>query len=169
MPTSLQKAHEYLDMLEADRRTALALSEQKAEEARLIKARQEGFRAAMEMLAGETSGRGAGSEPRGPGRQRARRPIRQMILRELSFSGQTMTTTQIAKAIDYNSDRTKTALSRMEATGQVLRNGEDRWTIGIGAMAFRPERTARHVVAASIPRQVVTAAPVMTTSEGSPG
>src|SRR6478672_7385761 len=49
--TSLQKAHEYLDMLEADRRTALALSEQKAEEARLIKARQEGFRAAMEMLA----------------------------------------------------------------------------------------------------------------------
>ena|SRR6202040_3895583 len=115
MPTSLQKAHEYLDMLEADRRTALALSEQKAEEARLIKARQEGFRAAMEMLAGETSGSGAGSEPRGPGRQRARRPIRQMILRELSFSGQTMTTTQIAKAIDYNSDRTKTALSRVHA------------------------------------------------------
>lgn len=65
MPTSLQKAHEYLDMLEADRRTALALSEQKTEEARLIKARQEGFRAAMEMLACETSGSGAGSEPRG--------------------------------------------------------------------------------------------------------
>ena len=103
MPTSLQKAHEYLDMLEADRRTALALSEQKAEEARLIKARQEGFRAAMEMLAGETSGSSAGSEPRGPGRQRVRRPIRLMILRELSFSGQTMTATQIAKAIDYNS------------------------------------------------------------------
>jgi DNA-binding IclR family transcriptional regulator len=58
-----------------------------------------------------------------------------MILRELSFSGQTMTTTQIPKAIDYNSDRTKTALSRMEATGQVLRNGADQWTIGIGAMA----------------------------------
>jgi hypothetical protein len=135
MPTSLQKAHEYLDMLEADRRTALALSEQKAEEARLIKARQEGFRAAMEMLAGETSGSSAGSEPRGPGRQRARRPIRQMILRELSFSGQTMTATQIAKAIDYNSVRTKTALNRMEATGHVLRNGADRWTIGIGAMA----------------------------------
>jgi hypothetical protein len=38
-----------------------------------------------------------------------------MILRELSFSGQTMTTTQIAKAIDYNSDRTKTALSRVHA------------------------------------------------------
>ena len=50
MSTRNEKALAYLDVLEADRLTALALSEQKAEEARLIKARQEGFRAAMEML-----------------------------------------------------------------------------------------------------------------------
>jgi hypothetical protein len=63
-----------------------------------------------------------------------RRPIRKIILRELSFSGQTMTSTQIAKAIDYNLTRMKTALSRMEATGQVVRSGADRWTIAVGAM-----------------------------------
>jgi hypothetical protein len=45
-----------------------------------------------------------------------------------------MTATQIAKAIDYNLNRTKTALSRMEATGQLIRNGADRWTIAIGTM-----------------------------------
>ena len=50
MSTPIEKALAYLDTLEADRRMALALSEQKAEEARLIKARQEGFQAAMELL-----------------------------------------------------------------------------------------------------------------------
>ena len=50
MPTQLEKAREYLDVLEAERLAALALSEQKAEEAKLIKARLEGFQAAMEML-----------------------------------------------------------------------------------------------------------------------
>ena len=45
----------YLDALEADRMAALALSEQKTEEAKLIKARQEGFRAALDILCGETS------------------------------------------------------------------------------------------------------------------
>jgi len=38
MSTQLEKALAYLDALEADRQAALALSEQKAEEARLIKA-----------------------------------------------------------------------------------------------------------------------------------
>ena len=42
MLTLTEKARAYLDTLEADRRAALALSEQKAEEAKLIKARQEG-------------------------------------------------------------------------------------------------------------------------------
>ena len=41
---------------------ALALSEQKAEEAKLIKGRQEGFRAALDILRGETSARDAVSE-----------------------------------------------------------------------------------------------------------
>jgi hypothetical protein len=47
--------------LEADRQAALALSEQKAEEARLLKARQEGFQAALELLTIGTSGGDAAS------------------------------------------------------------------------------------------------------------
>ena len=136
MPTPLEKAREFLEKLEADRRNALQVSEQKAEEAMLIKARQEGFQAAMELFGITTSV--SNSEPgnaQAPAAKRSRRPIPQMILRELSFSGQTMTATQIAKAIDYNLTRTKTALSRMEATGQLMQNGADRWTIATGAMA----------------------------------
>src|SRR5438132_12079120 len=101
MLTLLEKARAYLDALEADRRAALALSEQKVEEAKLIKARQEGFQAAMELLGGEVPVGNAGIDPEEPGRRRARRRIPQLILRELSFSGQAMTTSQMAKAIDY--------------------------------------------------------------------
>src|SRR5580700_10704609 len=54
MKKLLERARAYLAGLEADRQTALALSEQKAEEAKLIKARQEGFQAALALL-GETS------------------------------------------------------------------------------------------------------------------
>ena len=155
MSTSIERVRAYLDTLEADRRSALALSEQKAEEARLIKARQEGFRAAMEMLgtaisagdaASDTAGSGdaasdvaasgaAASDPNEPGRRRVRRQIRELILRELSFSGQAMTAAQIAKAIDYLPERTEMALQRMEESGQVLRNAGGRWAIGNTAMA----------------------------------
>jgi hypothetical protein len=134
----MDKALAYLDTLEADRRTALALSEQKAEEARLIKARQEGFKAAIEMLGSAISAGDAApdptSHPREPGRRRIRRDIRQLILRELSFSGEAMTATQIAKAIDYQFERTEIALQRMEETGQVLRNEAGRWAIGNTAL-----------------------------------
>jgi hypothetical protein len=138
MSTPIEKALAYLDTLEADRRMALALSEQKAEEARLIKARQEGFQAAMEMLglaisvgdAPSDAAPGPASRPKEPGRRRVRRHIRELVLRELSFSGQAMTATQIAKAIDYQTERTEIALQRMEETGQVLRNAEGRWAIG---------------------------------------
>jgi uncharacterized glyoxalase superfamily protein PhnB len=134
MSTPIQKALAYLDTLEADRRTALALSEQKAEEARLIQARQEGFRAAMELLGSAISAGDAApdadADAEEPGRRRVRRPIRELILRELSFSGQAMTATQIAKAIDYHPERTETALERLEETGQVLRNAGGRWAIG---------------------------------------
>jgi hypothetical protein len=130
MSTPIEKALAYLDTLEADRRTALALSEQKAEEARLIKARQEGFRAAMEMLGSAISAGDAAPDPEEPGRRRVRRRIRELILRELSFSGQAMTVAQIAKAIEYQTERTETALHRMEETGQVLRNAGGRWAIG---------------------------------------
>src|SRR5712671_4589824 len=136
MSTPTQKALAYLDTLEADRRTALALSEQKAEEARLIQARQEGFRAAMELLGSAISAGDAApdadadADAEERGRRRVRRPIRELILRELSFSGQAMTATQIAKAIDYHPERTETALQRLEETGQVLRNAGGRWAIG---------------------------------------
>jgi hypothetical protein len=155
MSTSIERVRAYLDTLEADRRAALALSEQKAEEAKLIKARQEGFRAAMEMLgtaisagdaasdtagsraaASDTAGsRAVASDPKELGRRRVRRQIRELILRELSFSGEAMTAAQIAKAIDYLPERTETALQRMEESGQVLRNAGGRWAIGNTAMA----------------------------------
>jgi hypothetical protein len=150
MSTSIERVRAYLDTLEADRRAALALSEQKAEEAKLIKARQEGFRAAMEILgtaisagdaasdvaASDVAASGAAaSDPNEPGRRRVRRQIRELILRELSFSGQAMTAAQIAKAIDYLPERTEMALQRMEESGQVLRNAGGRWAIGNTAMA----------------------------------
>lgn len=140
MPTAPEKVREYLERLEADRLAALQVSEQKAEEAKLIKARQEGFQAAIEIFDITTSDGDIGScNTKAPAVQRIRRPIRQIILRELSFSGETMTATQIAKAIDYNLTRTKTALSRMEATGQLIRDEADRWTIAIDATAQQNE------------------------------
>ena len=151
MEELLERARAYLASLEADRQAALALSEQKTEEAKLIKARQEGFQAAMELLGCEipagttTSGTERelsanrsdhgerASGPEKPPRRRGRRPIREMILRELSFSGQAMTTAQIAKAIAYLPDRTEVALECMEKNGQVLRNEGGRWALGLSS------------------------------------
>jgi hypothetical protein len=139
MSTPIEKALAYLEALDAERRTALALSKQKAEEAKLIKARQEGFQAAMEMLGLAISVGDAvpatASPPKEPARPRGRPPIRELILRELSFSGQAMTVTQIAKAIDYFPERTEMALERMEEDGQLVRNDGGRWAIGITATA----------------------------------
>jgi hypothetical protein len=142
MSTPLEKALANLDALEADRQAALALSEQKAEEARLIKARQEGFRVAMELLGAEIPVGNAQVNPEEPGRRRVRRHIPQLILRELSFSGQAMSASQLAKAIDYNLERTQTALTRLEKAGQVLRNSGGRWAIGIIATARLHEHVA---------------------------
>jgi hypothetical protein len=130
MEQLLERARAYLDGLEADRQAALTLSEQKAEEAKLIKARQEGFRAAMEMLGGEIATGDVGTDPHREEqvRRRGRRSISKLILRELAVSGDAMTTVQIAGAIDYIRERTETALERMEKDGRVLRN-EGRWTI----------------------------------------
>jgi len=133
----------FLDALETDRLAALALSEQKAEEAKLIKARQEGFQAALDMLRGEIAVRHEKTDPKPPGRRRGRRPIPQMILRELSFSGQPMTAGQIAKAIEYNRDRTETALKRMEKDGQVLRSESGRWSIGTAGFTQANGRAIR--------------------------
>jgi len=159
MKELLERARAYLAGLEADRQTALALSEQKAEEAKLIKARQEGFQAALALL-GETSAgndssgkdRELAADPRGGDdraaaeeqpRRRGRRPIRELILRELSFSGQPMTAAQIAKAIEHLADRTEIALERMEQDGQVVRNEAGRWSIGLSAVPHTNGRAVR--------------------------
>ena len=142
-----EKARAYLDALEAERLAALALSQQKAEEAKLIKARQEGFQAALEMLRGEfpvERVERAEANTQAPARRRGRRPIRQIILRELSFSGQAMTTAQIARAIEYNRERTETALKRMEKDGHVLRTEGERWEVGGKELA----ETNRHTFGA---------------------
>jgi hypothetical protein len=137
MEDLLERARAYLDAMEADRQAALALSKQKAKEARLIEARQEGFRVAMRILGGEilveqTVPDLTSEEPR---RRRTRRRIPELIVRELSFSGQAMTARQIAKAIDYTLERTEAVLERMEEAGQVLRNAGDRWAIGTANLA----------------------------------
>jgi CRP-like cAMP-binding protein len=131
MEQLLERARAYLDALEAERQMALALSKQKAQEAELIKARQEGFQAAIDMVGSEIAAGNAGTDrqPKEPVKRRARRSIREMILHELSFSSQAMTTAEIARAINYLRERTQRALQRMEADGQVLQN-HDRWAVG---------------------------------------
>ena len=109
MSTPAEKAAAYLTRLEADRRAALAVSEAKAEEAKLIKARMEGFKEAVEILGVQTSLSVIEVVPnKAPPR---RRNIPQLILRELSFSGKAMAKEQIAKAIEYLPFQTERAFS----------------------------------------------------------
>jgi predicted transcriptional regulator len=129
MPTPHEKALAYLNALEADRHTALALSEQKAAEAKLIEARQEGFRAAMKMFGEDICVATLEHNPKEPARRRARRPIPELIVRELSFSGRPLSIRQIATAVDYNLERTETALRRLAEAGQVERTENDRWEL----------------------------------------
>src|SRR6266478_2157856 len=112
MLPEMEKAAAYLQELEADRLAAIAVSEEKAEEAKLIKARQEGFRQAMEMLGVKSSPGVAEPEHSRPSR-RKRRNIPGLILTELSFSGNAMTTNQIVAAIDYLPERTEKALKSL--------------------------------------------------------
>ena len=89
----------YLDALEAERQSALALSKEKAEEAKLLQARLEGFHAALKMFGrripesdiGVTDDRPAPATKRATepaSKRRTRRKIRELIERELTFSGQ---------------------------------------------------------------------------------
>jgi hypothetical protein len=127
MPSPIAEATAYLEKLEADRRAAIAISEQKSEEAKLIAARLEGFRAAMEILAGAIPDYDCALQSKKRSSRRPRRDISQLILRELSFSGEAMTTSQIAKAIDYIPERTEAALKRLEMSGELMRNEDGRW------------------------------------------
>ena len=115
MPDLPERARTYLEALKVDRLAALAVSEQKAEEAKLIKIAKIGSPDHSKEL----------------GQRRTRRNIRELIAHELSFSSQPMTAPQIAKAIKYTLKLTETALKRMEKGGQVVRNEEDRWAVGM--------------------------------------
>jgi hypothetical protein len=138
LETLLEKARAFLEGLEAEKQAALALSEEKAQEAKLIQSRQEGFRDAMELFGRGTSVAHIRPEPpanetipgtQEPRKRRGRRPIRAVILREMAFTGEGMTAAQIARAIDYIPDRTEIALERMKKNGQVVRSQEGRWAI----------------------------------------
>ena len=133
MPNPDAVATAYMEKLEADRQAAMEISEQKAVEAKLIAARQEGFRAAMEILTSTTPISSSELQSAKPGRRRPRRDIMQLILCELSFSGEELTIAQIAKAINYIPERTETALKRLETGGKVRRNERGRWVTAIPA------------------------------------
>jgi len=129
MPTPIARAAAYLERLEADRLAAIDISEQKAKEAKLIAARQEGFRAAMEILAGAISADNRELQPDKTDGRRQRRDIKLLIQRELSFSGEAMTSAQIAKAIGYIKALTETALKRLEVGGKVRRHESGCWAL----------------------------------------
>ena len=120
MPTPMEKATAYLSKLEADRLAATAMSKEKAREAMLIEAREEGLREAMEIFGANVTAddNGVGTDRR----REKRRDIRQMILQELSFTGKAMTKEQIAKAINYIPERTEMALKRLEGAGRIMKS-----------------------------------------------
>ena len=128
MSTPAEKVAAYLTRLEADRRAAIAVSEAKAEEAKLIKARQEGFREALEILELQLTTGDTEAEPV-KSLTRRRRNIPQLIIRELSFSGKAMAKEQIAKAIDYLPWQTERALRRLESSEQIMQNKDGRWEV----------------------------------------
>src|SRR6516162_5570670 len=128
MSNPMEKAATYLSKLEADRMAAMEMSKVKELEAMLIKAREEGFREAMEIFSTHVitkSGHNGIKEEIDASFKR-RRDIRQMIIKELSYSAKEMTTRQIAKAIDYLPDRTEAALKRLQNEGTV-RNRDGLW------------------------------------------
>ena len=126
MPTPADKATAYLNKLEADRRAAIAVSEEKAEEAKLLKARQQGFQEALAILGSAADGDCANLDP-----GRRRRNIPQLILAELSFSGRSMTKQQIAQAVDYPPAQAERALKRMEKSGKIALNRDGRWEVAV--------------------------------------
>ena len=144
MSTPAEEAAAYLARLEADRRDAIAVSEAKAEEAKLIKARQEGFREALEILELQIATGNTKAEPV-KSLTRRRRNIPQLIIQELSFSGKTMTKEQIAKSIDYLPWQTERALRRLGSSGKIVQNKDGRWEVITSTMV----QTNGHAVTAA--------------------
>ena len=132
MSNLMEKAAAYLSKLEADRMAAMALSKQKELEAMLLKAREEGFREAMDIFSSNVitkSSYNGIKETTDEGPKRRLRDIRQMIIQELSYSAKAMTTRQIAKAIDYLPDRTEAALKRLQNEGKTVQNRDGLWEV----------------------------------------
>ena len=144
MSTPAEKAAAYLSRLEADRRAAIAVSEAKAEEAKLIKARQKGFEEALELLGLQISPDNSEKKTvKSFGRQR--RNIPQLIIRELSFSGTAMAKEQIARSIDYLPWQTERALRRLESSGKIVQNTDGRWEVVTSTVA----QTNGHAITAA--------------------
>jgi len=144
MSTPAEKAAAYLTRLEADRRAAIAVSQAKAEEAKLIKAQMEGFEEALEILGLQISPSNAEAKPaKSPARHR--RNIPQLIMRELSFSGTAMAKEQIARSIDYLPWQTERALRRLESFGKIVQNKDGRWEVVTSTVA----QTNGHAVTAT--------------------
>ena len=122
MSTAMEKATAFLSKLEADRMAAIAVSEEKVREAMLIKARQEGFREAMEIF-----GLSITPDAEVDMNKSVRRKLRQMIIKELSFSGRAMSREKIAKAIDYIPEGTEAALKRLGSAGKIVQNRDGHW------------------------------------------
>src|SRR5215472_11917983 len=132
MPNPMEKATAYLCKLTADRMAAMELSKEKELEAMLIKAREEGFREAMEIFGLNGIPAIAPNDievENNKLHRRKRRNIRQMIIQELSYSAKAMTTRQISKAIDYLQERTETVLKKLEDEGKIAQNRDGLWEI----------------------------------------
>jgi len=132
MPNPMERAAAYLSKLKADRMAAMELSKEKELEAMLIKAREEGFREAMEIIGSNITPTIAPNDIEVENHtlyRRKRRDIQQMIIQELSYSAKAMTTRQIAKAIDYLQERTETVLKRLENEGKIAQSRDGLWEI----------------------------------------
>jgi len=133
MSTPIEKATAYLSKLKADRAAAKAVSKKKALEAMAIKAREQGFREAMEIFGVNMASYNVTSNnierETDQRHKRKRRDIRHMILKELSYSGREMTTHQIAKAIDYTPERTEAVLKRLANAGKIIQNRDGLWDV----------------------------------------
>jgi predicted transcriptional regulator len=128
----MEKATAYLSKLEDDRAAALAASKEKALEAMLIKAREEGFKEAMEIFGSNVTANVTSNDievETHERHRRKRRDIRQIIIMELSYSGKAMTTQQIAKGIDYLPERTEAVLKRLESEGKIIQNRDGLWEV----------------------------------------
>ncbi len=158
MSTPAEKAAAYLSRLEADRKAAIAVSEAKAEEAKLIKAQQKGFEEALELMGLQMSPDNTEAEPDNTEAEpdniesktekssvRRRRNIPQLIIRELSFSGTAMAKEQIARSIDYLPWQTERALRRLESSGKIVRNTDGRWEVVTSTVT----QTNGHAIAAA--------------------